>query len=123
RSGLAIFKVSSMIGSQERNSDFGSLGSPAELAIWSKTLALDDSRTIEIIRSLVEIGDAANIRLEHAALNNLRKVFSRWPIKKRYPPRLETKCLPNERLPSRFSMFVEEHRSARKVYVLQKCNG
>ena len=76
-----------------------------------------------ILRALIAVADAMEVSLQEAAEDNLRKVFSRWPIERRYPPRIDIGLPLNERLPSRFTVFIEEHTINGKTYVLQKRNG
>jgi hypothetical protein len=44
-------------------------------------------------------------------------------MERRYPARTDSQLPFNERLPSRFRIFIEEHTVTGKTYVLQKRNG
>jgi NTP pyrophosphatase (non-canonical NTP hydrolase) len=78
---------------------------------------------VSILRALVAVAEAVDVGLQAAAEENLEKVYSRWPLERRYPPRGDADELLNERLPVRFTIFIEEHAHNGKTYVLQKRNG
>lgn len=83
---------------------------------------------LAVLRALIGTARAAGVDLERAALENLHKTFSRWPLDPKNPP-YPTPAVPdtelpkNERFPRRFTMYIKEHRVAEKTYVLQKRNG
>ncbi len=81
------------------------------------------SRLVPILRSLVAVAEAVDVSLQTVAEENLQKTFSRWPLERRYPPRIDAGLPLNERLPRRFEMFIEEHNVNSKTYVTQKRNG
>src|SRR5262249_25024453 len=78
---------------------------------------------VEIIRAIISAADAAKVSLDDAARGNLQKIYSRWPLDNTYPPAMDLKCLKNERLPARLTLFIEEHENGDKQFVIQKCNG
>lgn len=78
---------------------------------------------VDVFRALVTAAEAAQVPLDGAARGNLLKIFSRWPVDRRYPPPADRTMPSNERLPARFTVFFEEHAAGGKLYVLQKCNG
>jgi hypothetical protein len=81
---------------------------------------------VEVLRALISAADAADISLDDAARGNLLKIFSRWPLEDTpYPPRIDADEDKNERLPSKITIFIEEHTSENgsKSFVIQKCNG
>jgi hypothetical protein len=78
---------------------------------------------VSIFRASISAAEAVNVSLDAAARENLEKVFSRWPIERRYPPRADLDLPPNERLPASFTLFIEEHTTNGKTYVLQKRDG
>src|SRR5215469_624575 len=77
---------------------------------------------VDIFRALLAAADAGGVSLDAAASHNLHKIFSRWPIRSDYPQLPDSSMPVDERLPRRFSMFIEEHKINDKIYVLQKCN-
>lgn len=78
---------------------------------------------VHILRALEATADAANISLERAALGNLQKIFSRYPLDRTYPSLVDSEMLRNEQLPRRFEIYMEELEVNGKTYVLQKCGG
>jgi NTP pyrophosphatase (non-canonical NTP hydrolase) len=81
------------------------------------------TRLVPIVRAVVAVAEAVDVSLQTIAEENLEKTFSRWPLERRYPPRVDAELPLNERLPRRFVMFIEEHNINGKTYVLQKRNG
>jgi hypothetical protein len=78
---------------------------------------------VSIFRAAIAAAEAVNVSLDAAARENLEKVYSRWPIERRYPPRADVDLPPGERLPASFTLFIEEHTTNGKTYVLQKRDG
>lgn len=81
------------------------------------------ARLVEIFRALIGAAEAANVSLADAANQNLRKIFSRWPLEQRYPELVDEKMPEIERLPRQFSTYFQEHEINGKTYVIQKCHG
>lgn len=77
---------------------------------------------VDIFRALLAAAVAADVSLDEAARHNLHKVFSRWPTDEVYPSLVDNQMPKDERLPRRFTMFIEEHQVNGKIYVVQKCN-
>ncbi|MGY3326277.1 nucleoside triphosphate pyrophosphohydrolase family protein [Pseudomonas sp. TE3911] len=77
---------------------------------------------VEIFRALVAAADSADVDMGAAALENLKKTFSRWPAQTTYPPRFDTNMPKNERLPPRLEFYIAEETAGEKQYVIQKCN-
>ena len=79
---------------------------------------------VDVFRALVAAAESADVSLDRAAYDNLRKIFSRWPIESNYPDPIDTDMPKHERLPPRLTMFFEEHDAGNgRVYVIQQCNG
>jgi NTP pyrophosphatase (non-canonical NTP hydrolase) len=78
---------------------------------------------VEVLRATIAAADAAEVSLDDAARKNLKKIFSRWPVDRTYPPRIDSAMPKTEKLPSKLRMFVEEHTNGNKSFVIQKCNG
>ncbi|MBX8582370.1 nucleoside triphosphate pyrophosphohydrolase family protein [Pseudomonas cichorii] len=77
---------------------------------------------VEVFRALVAAADSADVDMEAAALENLKKTFSRWPAEMTYPPRFDVDMPKNERLPSWLEFYIAEESAGDKQYVIQKCN-
>lgn len=77
---------------------------------------------VEVFRALVAAADSADVDMEAAALENLKKTFSRWPAEMTYPPRFDIDMPKNERLPSWLEFYIAEESAGDKQYVIQKCN-
>jgi NTP pyrophosphatase (non-canonical NTP hydrolase) len=80
-------------------------------------------RLVGVMRMLVKAADEAGVTLEQAAKENLTKIFDRWPTRKIYPPPLDKKALPSERLPRTLTIDIFERKVRGQVYVFQECNG
>lgn len=78
---------------------------------------------VEIFKAIVAAADAVDVSLEDAAYQNLRKIFSRWPIAENYAPLIDTLMPIDEQLPRKFEIYFEEQKVNHKTYVIQKCNG
>ncbi|WP_439865833.1 nucleoside triphosphate pyrophosphohydrolase family protein [Pseudomonas syringae] len=77
---------------------------------------------VEIFRALVSAADSADVDMGAAALENLKKTFSRWPKETSYPPRFDSDMHQNERFPPRLEFYIAEETAGEKQYVIQKCN-
>ena len=49
-------------------------------------------------------------------------MFSRWPTDEVYPSLVDNQMPKDERLPRRFTMFIEEHQVNDAKSMVQKCN-
>jgi NTP pyrophosphatase (non-canonical NTP hydrolase) len=78
---------------------------------------------VEIFKAIVAAADAVDVSLEDAAYQNLRKIFSRWPIAENYAPLIDTLMPIDEQLLRKFEIYFEEQKVNHKTYVIQKCNG
>ena len=93
-----------------------------------KTGAFDYNRDqlsghmVEIFRALVAAADSADVDMGAAALENLKKTFSRWPKETTYPSRFDAQMPKNERFPPRLEFYIAEETAGEKQYVIQKCN-
>lgn len=78
---------------------------------------------VEIFRAIVQAADDADISLEDAARANLRKIWNRWPTEKIYPELFDHDFPPEERLPRKLTITIEEKIRAGRIFVLQHANG
>lgn len=78
---------------------------------------------VEIFRSVILCAETADVDLEEVVSTNVTKIFSRWPLKRTYPPLIDERRSILEQLPRRIKITVEEIEVNGKKYVLQKCNG
>jgi NTP pyrophosphatase (non-canonical NTP hydrolase) len=78
---------------------------------------------VEIFRAILQAADDAEISLEEAVHGNMKKVTSRWPIDRDYPPLFDRQFDPDEQLPRHIEMLITEKVVGAKTFVVQKCNG
>lgn len=78
---------------------------------------------VEIFRALLMSTEAADISLDAAAYGNLRKIYSRWPVENKYPELLDNQMPPDEQIPRKLTIYIEEQHIGERTFVLQKCNG
>jgi hypothetical protein len=78
---------------------------------------------VTIMRSLVKAATDAGVSLDAAAEANLRKIFDRWPIERKYPQELDHDAKADEQLPRRLTIDIFEHEVRNQIYVFQRCNG
>ena len=100
----------------------GDLLNDFRLGIYAENRDRLSAHLIDIFRSLVAAADAAGVDLDIAVYENLRKIYSRWPISFKYPPRIDEKMRQDERIPSALTFYIAEEHSGSKYYVIQKCN-
>lgn len=81
------------------------------------------SHLVEIFRALLLSAGAAEIDLDAAAYGNLRKIYSHWPIEKKYPELVDKDSPADERLPRNLVIYIEEQEINNRTFVIQKCNG
>lgn len=81
------------------------------------------SQLAEILRTLFEVAVEAKVSLAVAASGNLKKIYDRWPIEKRYPPFFDVACDEDEQIPRRIEMRITERIVGGRTYVFQRCNG
>ncbi|MET3497831.1 nucleoside triphosphate pyrophosphohydrolase family protein [Variovorax boronicumulans] len=77
---------------------------------------------VEIFRAIISAADASGISLEDAALENLYKTYSRWPIDFTYPPKFNSTGKSYEEFPEKMEIFISEEDHAEKSYVIMRCN-
>lgn len=65
-------------------------------------------RLIAVLRALRDAAHEAGITLEAAATANLEKIFDRWPIERHYPPLFDAAFPPDEQLPRRLVIDINE---------------
>jgi NTP pyrophosphatase (non-canonical NTP hydrolase) len=78
---------------------------------------------VEIFQALVHAADDADISLNEAAKTNLRKIWSRWPATKTYPALFDLTFPPEEQLPRRLTVALQERVYGQRVFVMQQANG
>lgn len=80
-------------------------------------------RLAEIFAELVKASHGLRLSLGHAASVNLKKIDSRWPAERVYPPLFDEHMPEDEQLPRRIEMVFRELQRDGKHYVVQKCRG
>ena len=78
---------------------------------------------VEIFRSIIRSAEDANILVDDVVRANIEKVTGRWPIERIYTPLFDSRMKPDEQLPRRIEMLIEEQTVGGKTFVIQKCNG
>lgn len=78
---------------------------------------------LDIFRALIEAADVAGISLADAAAFNVRKIHSRWPVKRTYPALFDEGFDTLEQFPRKITMHIFEKKRGEKTYVIQQCNG
>lgn len=86
------------------------------------------SNLASLFSELLEAANEAGVTLDHAASNNLQKIFDRWPIEKKYAALFDDDFPPEERLPRTLTVEIFERILNKGVakerrYVIQRCNG
>jgi NTP pyrophosphatase (non-canonical NTP hydrolase) len=78
---------------------------------------------IAVLRLLVQAANDASVTIEQAALQNLEKIFDRWP-QSRVPPALFDEGFPpEEQIPRVLEIEVFERSVGNRLYVFQRSNG
>lgn len=78
---------------------------------------------VEIFRSIIRSAEDANILIDDVVRANIAKVTGRWPVERVYTPLFDEDMKPDEQLPRRIEMFIEEQTVGGKTFVVQKCKG
>ncbi|SRR6266496_1166134 len=78
---------------------------------------------VDIFKALLQAADHADISLQDAAKGNLRKIWSRWPTTKTYPPLFDLTFPPEEQLPRGLNVALQERVYGQRVFVMQQANG
>jgi NTP pyrophosphatase (non-canonical NTP hydrolase) len=78
---------------------------------------------VEILRAIVQAADDADVSLQEAVQRNIKKVTSRWPIERIYPPLFDDRLEGDEQLPRHIKMLIAEKRVGDEAFVVQTCNG
>jgi NTP pyrophosphatase (non-canonical NTP hydrolase) len=81
------------------------------------------SHLSKIFSALVHAATIADVDLERAAHNNIRKINSRWPRTRQYAPLFDSDFSESEQLPRKIEMHIVETRVGEKTCVIQLCNG
>jgi NTP pyrophosphatase (non-canonical NTP hydrolase) len=81
------------------------------------------TRLGSVLRLLLKAATEAGVTLEAAAVNNLAKIFDRWPTARAYPEPFDEKDLHHEQLPRELMIDVVEREVGGKLYVFQQSNG
>jgi NTP pyrophosphatase (non-canonical NTP hydrolase) len=101
----------------------------AILSSFDAGLAFKDTKAVRILlakffRSLIDAADEADISLERAARENMRKVTDRWPIDRgNRAPLFDEDFEPDEQLPRLLEIAFAEKITGNKKYVIQKWRG
>jgi NTP pyrophosphatase (non-canonical NTP hydrolase) len=78
---------------------------------------------VEVFRAIVVAADAADVSLEEAGRQNVRKILDRWPLERSTTALFDEGFGATEQLPRRFEIAFSEREVAGKCYVFQQCNG
>lgn len=78
---------------------------------------------VEIFRSIICSAEDAHVLIDDVVRANIEKVTGRWPIARVYTPLFDETLGPDEQLPRRIEMLIEEQTVGDKTFVIQKCNG
>ena len=78
---------------------------------------------VEIFRSLIHVANKAQISLDQAVRANIAKITDRWPLEPTYPDLFDTFLEPDEQIPRRIKMLIEERTLGDRSFVIQSCNG
>lgn len=78
---------------------------------------------VDIFRALIQAADVAGVELSRAAALNIKKIHSRWPTERVYPPLFDETFDPLEQLPRKIVMHIFEVQRGKKTYVIQQCNS
>lgn len=78
---------------------------------------------VEIFRSIIRSAEDANILIDDVVRANIEKVTGRWPIERIHTPLFDAKMEPDEQLPRRIEMLIEEQTVGGKTFVIQRCKG
>jgi len=81
------------------------------------------SHLSKIFSALVHAATIADVDLEQAADNNIRKINSRWPRTRQYAPLFDSEFSESEQLPRKIEMHIVETGVGGKTCVIQLCNG
>lgn len=79
-------------------------------------------RLLAIMRTVIQAANEAGVTLEAAAVNNLNKIFDRWPRERNYPAPLDESAESEEQLPRNLYVDVFERKVRGQTYVFQRCN-
>lgn len=79
-------------------------------------------RLLNVFTLLLRASREAGLTLEGAALKNLHKIMGRWPEHRVYPPAVDDKRDPDERLPRLMVIEVFEKNVGDRPFVFQRCN-
>ncbi|WP_437935148.1 nucleotide kinase domain-containing protein [Sorangium sp. So ce341] len=99
------------------------------LAAFNDGVAFENSRKVRIIltrflRGLIDAADAAQISLNQAAAENVKKVLDRWPFdRSNRTPLFDQDMDPDEQLPRQIEMLFVEKKVGNKKFVVQKFRG
>jgi NTP pyrophosphatase (non-canonical NTP hydrolase) len=77
----------------------------------------------EIFSALSQAATIADVDLQEAARNNIRKIGSRWPKIREYTPLFDENFDEREQLPRKIEMHIVETKIGEKTCVIQLCNG
>ncbi|MED5524579.1 MAG: nucleoside triphosphate pyrophosphohydrolase family protein [Pseudomonadota bacterium] len=81
------------------------------------------SHLIDILRDVASASIKSGLSLDLAVRDNIKKILSRWPIKKSFHVLNDSGFGENERFPGRLKFNINEIAIGGKYYVIQKCNG
>lgn len=78
---------------------------------------------VEVFRAFISAANIADVDLAQVGQENIRKIESRWPQRKEYPPLFDERFGSLERFPREFEIQIFEESINGKLYVIQQCHG
>lgn len=77
---------------------------------------------VEIFRALIIAADDADVGLEQAALDNIKKAYGRWPLTREWESFYDDEFSTDEQLPRHIEMVIKEVNVGGRLFVVQQCN-
>lgn len=80
-------------------------------------------RLVEILQTMVQAAEFADVNLENAVKKNVGKITGRYPIERTYTSLFDDQFDSDEQIPRLIKMEISERSIKNKSFVIQKCNG
>jgi NTP pyrophosphatase (non-canonical NTP hydrolase) len=90
---------------------------------YVKNRELLKGHLVEIFRSIIRSAEDASILIDDIVRANIDKITGRWPFEKVHTHLFDEHLEPDEQLPRRIEMLIEEQTIGGKTFVIQKCKG
>jgi NTP pyrophosphatase (non-canonical NTP hydrolase) len=78
---------------------------------------------VKLVRPLVQAASAAEVKLEEAAIANMKKTEDRWPTEPRFPAPSDETLHVDEQLPRKMRVLIYEREVNGTKFVFQKMGG